>query len=618
VTGTAQLLFIGQEPTEQGGLTSLLTREYGRCSARFDPPHRARLSVDLTADGVALVAAALRAGGAPVAGVYRLTVEGLWPAERVIARVRWGRVHDHLSTHLKDGDLLGVDDVARLVEDLREDSSIVVQAVHSQTGEPAGGVDAALAWVQRELVQRFCEPVMPLSHAPAHVSLGTVGEVFGAGTVFAVKRLTQVETATAEVDFQRAAVVTRDYTVQAHLADVLGGADPAAHTVDAGLDHPFFSRFALHVQPAGPLPDLHLAEVAGTWAYGGTQLPVRLTPGAPEATVQAWADASPDRTWVLQAAVTFEPDAPIDPGRQVALPPLRGQGRELTVDLADLLGLVRIALTATADARVALTRVRLRHWRGGEQRAERDLVLAGDPPRAVAWLLDRGPGDRIDATVTYLLADGRVVHGLPFDVDSTEVVVPPAFPGALTVRLIADDAWTPAEGPAVQRVAVALQRHRDEPTTTVLLEQPGALAAVNLDLPDPTDRGYRYRTTRTFAGGRVVEDDWVDTDRPVLLIGATPGDRLVVDVTPVGKELPQAGVVMVEVELSYLDVPNQVRDQQKKIIRALADRPHWEVAIADPAHRGYEYRITTHRTSGQSSTGPWTACSDRILLIPIV
>lgn len=616
---TTQLLFIGQEPNDQGGLSALLTRALGETSAGVEAPHTATLTAELTPDGVRMLEAALSSGGAPIAVVSRLRVEGLWPAQRVLATVDWGRVYDHVSSHLKVGRLLEVDDISRVVEELREDRSIVISAVQSLTPETGGGpgdLAAATAWVQRELVERFCEPVLPLNRAPAHVGLGTVGEIFGVGTRFAAKHSTQIERAVATVDFQRSAVLVRHYSVQAHLADVLGPADASAYVVDAGLDHPFFQRFAIRVRSAAPLPSLHLDEVVGELAYGSTHLPVRLTAdeAGAEARLEAWADASPDRTWVLQASARFALDAPLDPGQQVPLPEQRGRSRELTLDLEQLLGLTPVTLTLTPDPRVLLTRATLRHWRGAEQRAEHDLVLTAEAAQTTVWFRDRRPGDRIGAEVSHLLTDGRAVPQVAFDVDSTQVVLPVAFPPGLTVQLIASDHW--AED-GVQSVAVALQRHLDAPALTVVLSGPGERATVSLELPDPVERGYRYRTTTTLAGGGVREDDWVASDRSVLLVGGQAGNLLVVDLTPVGAELPTAGVLLIEAELSYLDTTNLVRDQRKVVIRALADRPRWEVPIADPTRRTYEYRLTVHRTSGQVSVGPWLSSSDRMLVVPV-
>ena len=107
------------------------------------------------------------------------------------------------------------------------------------------------------------------------------------------------------------------------------------------------------------------------------------------------------------------------------------------------------------------------------------------------------------------------------------------------------------------------------------------------------------------------------TDVAAVLVGRTAADKLVVDVRPVGVELPVAGVLIVEVELAYIDARNQLRDTQTFVIRALADRPRWEVALRDPTLKHYEYRITTFRTSGERQVGPWTRTAEQLLLVPI-
>ena len=586
--------------------------------ARSDAPHAASLALDLEPAAVGLVEGALRARSGPLAVVCRLGTEGLWPAARVTARVDWQRVYAHLSAQLTVGRVLEVDDLARLTEELREDRSIVVTAVQGLTPEQGGGPDdlaAALAWVQRELVERFCEPVLPLARGAARAGLGTTGEVLGMGTQLAVKALTQVETATASVDLQRAAVVARTWTVQAPLAELLPAADLAGDVVDAGLDHPFFARFSLGLRPAAPLADLHVAEVVGDLAYGTTHLPVRLVPDAETVELSTWADASPDRSWTLRLDARFADDAPTGPGERLSLPVLDGRERQLTVDLADGLGLRTLTLLRAVDARVLLTRVRLEHRRGDEQRAERDVVLAGDLDRTTVVLADHRPGDRVTAQVSHLLADGRMTPAAELEVDTTQVVVPPAYEAVQSVQVVGSGDWS---GDGVVRAVVALQRQESDRAVTVVLDDASGVAAASLDLPDPTDRRYRYRVTRTGRGGEVVEDDWQTTDAPVLLVGGTGADLLLVDVTPVGPELPIAGVLLIEVDLSYVDAAHQVRDQQTVVIRALADRPRWRVPLADHGRRDYEYRVTTHHTSGAVTTGPWTDSTDRVLAVPVV
>jgi hypothetical protein len=616
IAASAELLFLGREPDADGGLTQLLRRGLARTAARVDPPHTAAFSLTLSPEAARMVEVALRSGGAPVGLVYRLELEGLWPASRVVAHVDWSRVYDHFSAHAKEGDLLVAADVKRIAESLVEERVVSVQAVQglvAEDGAPPPDLGPALAWIQQELVQRFCEPLDPLSREPARAWLGTAGEVFGVGSAFAVKQPpSQVERATADVDFQRSLVVTRTLSIQAHLADLLGGAPADAHVADAAEDHPFFRRMRLRVRAAEPLADLHLKEAVLGFAYGSFQAALRLTPETGEDQVETWADASPDGTWTVVPEVAFADDAPLDPGRRVAVPALTGRSRELTVDLERLLGLVRLEVEGTTDPRVLMTAVRLVQRRGEVELAERDLGLTPAAPTQAAWFRDLQPDDRMVASTRHLLTDGRAVEAAPLEVDTRTVRLPPPFPGVLTVQLVADEDWTDLE-----QVVVTLQKREDQPAGTLVFERPGQVAAVNLDMPDPTDRSFRYRMTRTWQTGQVEEDDWVQTDVPVVVPGRVAANKLVVDVTPVGPELPQAGVLLIEVELSYLDPAHQIRDLRTAVIRAKADSFRWEVAIADPDQRTYEYRITTHRTSGQKTATSWTKSSARILPVPV-
>ncbi len=618
VGAAADILFVGREADSEGGLGPLVHRVYARTTPGLDPPHAATLSATLSPDGVRLFEAALRSGGAPIGVAFRLQIEGLRPAHRVVVRVDWGRVYEHLSAHARTGALVLVEDVARLSERLVSSRDIqidVVQGLAPDGGDEAPGsaaIDAAVAWLQREIVERFCEPVLPLAREPAAASLGAIGELLGVGASFAVKALTQVERGTVQVDLQAAAVATRTLVAQAHLADLLAGASPEAHIEDVGADHPFFARVAVHLTTARPLADCHVRELIADFNYGASRIPLRLAPDAPEARAETWADASRERRWTLALSATLADDAPVDPGQTRSLPTLSGDEREVSLDLERLLGLFSVDVVASPDERLLATRVTLRHARGDDTLAERELLLRPGEPRQTAWFLGHVPGDSIDASPQHLLSDGRRVDGAPLRVETRVFRLPPPFPGAMTVQLFAQDDWT-----GLERVVVQIQKREDQPAGTFAFARPGESLAVSLDLPDPTDRTFRYQTTRTWSDGRVEEDAWVTTDVAAVLVGRTAADKLVVDLRPVGVELPVAGVLLVEVELAYIDARNQLRDIQTFVIRALADRPRWEVALRDPTLKHYEYRITTFRTSGERQVGPWTRTAEQLLLVPI-
>lgn len=613
---SAEVIFLGRETTADGGLTSLVRRGFGRTVAQSVPPHTAAFSVALTPDGVRLMEAALASGDAPIAVVCRLTVEGLWPAHQVVARVDWARVYDHFSFHYKEGNLLTVTDIQSVTERLIEDRVVSIRVVHGLVppeGESATPVDIgpAVAWVQREIVERTCEPLMALSREPARAWLGTMGEIFGVGMSFAVKKLTQIERSSADFDLQRQIVVSRTLTVQAHLADI--GTDARAPIVDAGPNHPFFERMVLNVRAAQPLEQVWIDEAVLSFGYGTETAAGRLTREQPVATFDTWADRSPDRRWTVQPEVTFSATAPFDAGQRLLLASTNGDGRELALDLVTALGLRQIDVEARVDPRVLLTRATLRRQRAGQQSSEQVLTFAANGPASQpAWFRDCLPGDRFDAATEFLLADGRMVKTPAAPFDTRVLRLPPPFPGSMTVSLMTDDDWS-----GLERVVVSLQKKADLPAGVFTFDKGGQVTDVKLDMPDPADRTFRYRVARTFGDGTVEEDDWVVTDVPVVLVGRVAATKLVVDVSTIGPELPTAGVRLIEVDLSYIDVGHRVRDVQKAVLAARVDRFRWEVAIADPNRRSYEYRVTVHRLSGASQIGPWTTTNERLLVVPV-
>jgi hypothetical protein len=172
----------------------------------------------------------------------------------------------------------------------------------------------------------------------------------------------------------------------------------------------------------------------------------------------------------------------------------------------------------------------------------------------------------------------------------------------MTVQLFVGDDWSD-----IDRIVLALQKNADLPAGTFVFTQPTPPRVVRMDLPDPVDRTWRYKITRTDKNGDIHDQDWKTTDSTTLLVDGVDSDKLVVDVTPVGMEPPTAGTNLIEVQLQYIDAAHQIREIQTALIRALSDHYHWEVAIQDPQRRSYDYQVTVHRSN-----------SDRILVIPIV
>ncbi|MDM7853462.1 hypothetical protein [Cellulomonas alba] len=614
LSGAADLTFFGRADPQPGVVSPIVRTTYGSAVLGFAAPHRAAFAVTLTADGVRMVEAGLRAGALPVGVTCRYVVEGLWPAVHVVARVDWSAVYDYVSSTYELGLLLFREQVDHLVQQLQQKSAVSVTVVRSDAAgtDPAttsAAVAAALDFVQTTLLDRLCEPVLPFG-TDAAGAVGDSATQLALGAAYRVTALHLTESETDVFDLSQARVQTRTLTAQASLGALLGATDPGAVIVDAGADDPFFSRFHLDVTTARPPGDLGVAAVVLDVRYGSQDGPIRLTPDEPTGSFECFADASPDRSYVLAARVQLAPDSPVDPGAEVDLPPVHDTARQVTLDLEAALGLVRLDLEGPADDRVVASAVTVTHRRGDAALASRDVALTAARRAGTATFRDHRDGDRLVVGGVHQLADGRQVPIPDVPVETSVYRLPDPYAGSITVLVTTDTTWTD-----LTAVVVALAKDETAQPATLAFAAPGS-QAVALDQTDPTDRSYRFRVTRT-AGGVTTTDDWRTSDAPVLAVGEVQTGDLVVDIMPVGPELTSAGLRTITVELVYVDVAHQVRDEHTVVIAARADTFRWDVHLADPTLRDYQYRVTRQLLTGEVRAGPWVDGHDALLPVPV-
>lgn len=616
LAGTADLVFYGREPTEPGVASPLILSSYGSSPLQLQPPHRATFAIRLTADGVRAVETGLRAHASSIGVTCRYNVEGLWPAIRVTARVDWNSAYDHFSTSYHLGALLFSADVTQLMQTLTQAGAVQINVIDAAspaadgTSSSSAAIAGALAFVQTALLEQFCRPVLPLDTPAAQAVPGDSDNALSLGAAYQVVALDKIENGTAWYDFSEATVARRTLTGQATLGDLLGPADPASVISDAGLDDPFYVRFHLDCHSARPLADSHLDEAVLAIAYGQASGSVRLAPDNPDGAFDCYADASPDGTWTVSGRVTFAADSPLDPGAPVDLAPVTGTSRDLTLDLEAMLGMSTITVERAADPRVTASAVTVTQVRDGQPLATQQLSLTAAAPSGAAWFRDRRVSDAMTVAGTHLLSDGRQVPITALTADTALVRLPDPYAGSVTVQIATDPTWTD-----LQRVVVAIAKDAGAPVVTVSFDTPGT-AAVALDQPDPVDRSYRYQVSRTVAGVTTT-DPWLTADLPLLSVGSTQAGDLVVDVEPVGPELTTVGLRQVAIDLLYVDVAHQLRAEHTVVISAKSDHYRWQVHLADPALRAYQYRVTKYLLNGESRAGAWLDSSDSILPVAI-
>ena len=615
VQAELELLYAGPRDHEDGTRSRFVLASYGRSQPNTSPPHAARVAFELGPDDATWLEAAIREGAAPVGVVVRLGVEALRPSRQVMARIRWDQAYTHLSTHQRTGGFVTGEDVLRITEELVEKKVVEITAV--QADPDADLDDAALAevlsWVQRALVEKLCTPVQALSREPAHADLGTVGEIFQVGSAFAVKALTQVETGVADFHFERQVVVRRTLVRQTHLADLLGDHDPEEHIRELSTGSDFFQRRCFVLRTARPLADSGVEQILGDWSYGNETLGLSLDADAPEARLETWADASPTGRWTLRLRAVLAED-----GELVELEPIEGGGLQAVLDLDRLLGrrALRCVVPRFPESALAL-RLVLTHSRPLEDGHEDELheaehVLQPGQDTVEQVFFGVLPGDRIVARPSWFWSDGRLLEAPTVHCTGTLATIPGPTEGGLRVQLMASEDF---EG--LSQLQLLVSRTTDSRPFPVVLQAPGETKAVALPLPDPFDRRFLVRVTRVWEDGRSPETDTVETDVPVVLLGAHSGARLVVRFKAVGPEPLSLDIAGLQLHLEYVDAANQRVLQGELWIHGLADEPVWNVEIGDPSQRSFRYRVTTLMRSGEEHVGTWTETDRSLVLVTV-
>jgi hypothetical protein len=117
---------------------------------------------------------------------------------------------------------------------------------------------------------------------------------------------------------------------------------------------------------------------------------------------------------------------------------------------------------------------------------------------------------------------------------------------------------------------------------------------------------YRYSYVLLKSSGSVLDTGWVESDAPVLMIGDVFARKWSVRPELVGPPLAQNGVDRVVVDLSYVDEPNDYREDKTIVFSAPGQAEAMTVNLRDAARRDYRYTVAYVMTNGfQRKLGPF-------------
>jgi hypothetical protein len=133
---------------------------------------------------------------------------------------------------------------------------------------------------------------------------------------------------------------------------------------------------------------------------------------------------------------------------------------------------------------------------------------------------------------------------------------------------------------------------------------------------DPADVSFSYKVAAFLKDGAVIENDWVTTDNPLVIVGDVAAGVLSVEVMFLGP-LADGGQRLAKLELTYPDAPSWADPNVEQVFRTGDEEFTWRVPMARADATSYTYEVTWFGTDGQrTTTGPVTTNDEILLLDP--
>ncbi|HEV2645503.1 MAG TPA: hypothetical protein VGU46_03975 [Acidobacteriaceae bacterium] len=391
-------------------------------------------------------------------------------------------------------------------------------------------------------------PPTPSTGAAIANAIGSVaGTAAGAssaaspfGVALRLKYVNQDELKTVEIEFNQMSAVQRTYSPQGYFGLMLAGLDQSKLFLQVDGNNPFFTAFAVTVNPPKDFESIGLKNAHVALDYGIATDPTRPAPKHGEYNFEA--SNMPPQVWDIfegniqsnlysyTSDYTFDPDSGwVGDQLRYTSPTVETENRTLMLDPYSFLSFLRVNIIANRmDANfvdrveVALAFVSA----GGWSTSQIMVVHPGNAPQV--WKV-RALSDPSDATkttsytqtFTSYLKDGTVIAGQPIQSSATSIFVNDPFVGAIDITLL------PAFTAAAWQYAYVEITYQDASTsfhfnTTQQLLPGGAAVKIHIPVLDRRQMQFQYQVTMLGVSGQQYHGQPVTTDETQLLISATP------------------------------------------------------------------------------------------------
>jgi hypothetical protein len=389
------------------------------------------------------------------------------------------------------------------------------------------------------------QPTQPSTGAAAANAIakaaGTAAAASSAASPFGValrlKYVNQDELKTVEIEFNQESCVQRTYAPQGYFGLLLAGLDQSKFFLQVDGNNPFFTTFAVTLNPPRDFNGIGLLNLHTALDYGIASDPTSPAPKHGEfnfdpynMTPQVWdvfEGNIQSNQYTCTVDYTFDPNAGWD-GDQLhyQLPAVTTENRTVILDPNTFLRFLRLNVVADRidssfvdRVEVALSFTSAAGW----NTTQTMVVHPGNAPQSWKIRALADPADPTAAlsytwTPTCYLKDGTIIPGKTQSSSSTTLMVNDPFVGSLEIVL------QPAFVSSVWQFAYVTVSYQDASAnfnfnTTVQL-MPGAAAAhVHIPILSKLNAQFQYQITALSASGQQIQYAPVTTGNTVVLIG---------------------------------------------------------------------------------------------------
>jgi hypothetical protein len=612
----------------------------------------AAFSVELDAQGTAIVEAAMKGEITPIVVVYSLDFAALRPAFSVRLHIDWDRVQKSMDETFGHESFFTSTEINNATDKLIEKRVITMEADNfvPDAGDAGKAVaerfESARMRVQEMITDSFFEASLPPNkqrpdgwdravdviqdfgrQAGMMAATGGIGGFIG---TFSYKKTTYERVDKRKLDVEiseRSAIVRTIYpqgTVSGLFQALKEGVDVNRFILSVDADDPWFERRRVRVINRGEMARDELGSVSATLKYGEQVRSAVLEETGKEATVE-WSsileNGAVKRPVNFDYTVKFKPDVGGERPLEVASGARQLTGDVLELQPAELYSRVTIPVIASPSypwAKYPQVQVMLRYEDPGNRIKTDDTLIVTKDGAAKSWTFVAL--DKARRAFSYRLLHQAADHEdvdsgwTPADGDLVDIRDPFG-----SLRLTVDVVAVVARWDDVEQIFVDLQyldpaNGVDESAALSFTPDDRAPKKFVIDRKDRTRKLVSFRVTTILKGGMVIEVPPSYTEASRILVRTDMKGHRIIGVTPPA-DFVRPKLERVEVELSYRDQDAGIDVADRAAFDGPGARKIFEFDYVDQARNAYRWRAKYLFKNGMTRETDWADAEDDELAV---